>query len=239
MSQFDWDIAYIKGDNNCIADALSCWPLTKLEWLPDHHEVWANTAVNMVLSVITDAAVLANIQLGYKSDPFCQKQKWLGSETSMVYGILDHGWLFSIIMTYRKTCSTFHTTAWAILDLKSICHPLRLLLLAQYVVWSWNGLYSWMHQLSKEQIEDNQTCGTITPFTCIWQKGGWCGNQFDWTIIFGQWIWHDLLHGQPTWIEHPVSPNCYYINCWKNGFTLLWPLVLWKWAADNNHVWLQ
>ena len=73
MSQFDLDIAYIKGEDNCVADALSCLPPTESEQSPDYHEVWANTHVGAVLLITTDAAVLANIVVEYKTDPFCQK----------------------------------------------------------------------------------------------------------------------------------------------------------------------
>ena len=48
MSQFDLDIAYIKGEDNC-------------------------AHVGAVLSITTDAAVLADIVMGYKMDLFCQK----------------------------------------------------------------------------------------------------------------------------------------------------------------------
>ena len=69
----DLDIAYIKGEDNCVADALSHLLPTKTERGPDYHEVWASAHVGAVLSITTDAAVLADIIMGYKMDPFCQK----------------------------------------------------------------------------------------------------------------------------------------------------------------------
>ena len=64
---------YIKGEDNCVADALSRLPPTESEHCPDYHGVWANTHVGAVLSITTDAAVLSDIVVGYKTDPFCQK----------------------------------------------------------------------------------------------------------------------------------------------------------------------
>ena len=73
LSQLDLDIAYIKGEDNCVADALSRLLPTKTERGPDYHEVWASAHVGAVLLITTDAMVLADIIMGYKTDPFCEK----------------------------------------------------------------------------------------------------------------------------------------------------------------------
>ena len=69
MSQFDLDITYIKCEDNCVADALSHLPPTESKQSPDYHEVWANAHVGAVLLITTDTAVLADIVVGYKTDP--------------------------------------------------------------------------------------------------------------------------------------------------------------------------
>ena len=73
MLQFDMQIVYIKGEDNCVADVLSQLPLTEVEQTPDYHEVWANPSVNTILTLTTNDAVLADILAGYKTDPFCTK----------------------------------------------------------------------------------------------------------------------------------------------------------------------
>ena len=48
MSQFDLDIVYIKGEDNCVANALLHLLLTESKQSPDYHKVWANTHVGVV-----------------------------------------------------------------------------------------------------------------------------------------------------------------------------------------------
>ena len=67
-------IVYIKGEDNCITDALS--------WLPENcfkdrhpeqmapHEHWKNT-ISAVLSITSDQKVLVSIESGYNLDPYC------------------------------------------------------------------------------------------------------------------------------------------------------------------------
>ena len=60
-------------------------PPTETEQCPDYHEVWANAHVGAVLSITTDAVVLADIIMGYKMYPFCQKL--VESETTGVKNV--------------------------------------------------------------------------------------------------------------------------------------------------------
>ena len=73
MSQFDMDIAYNKGDENCVTNALSWLPPPKLDQTPHYHNVWANPSINAILTLTTNKAVLADIIAGYQTDPFCTK----------------------------------------------------------------------------------------------------------------------------------------------------------------------
>ena len=87
MSQFDMDIAYIKGEDNCVVDALSRLPLDEIEMAMDYHNIWADSLINAVLALSTDTAVLADIHAGYKVNTFCTKL--LDSETTGVKKIDD------------------------------------------------------------------------------------------------------------------------------------------------------
>src|ERR1700683_5086426 len=78
MSQYDFSFVYIPGEDNTIADALSCLPpnifLNEHDSPPQPHTIWSSPhAVSAVLSLSADAAILANITAGYKSDDFCVK----------------------------------------------------------------------------------------------------------------------------------------------------------------------
>ena len=85
MSQFEMEITYIKGDDNCVDDTLLQLPLDEDECMPDYHEVWARQMVSTVLAVATHYAVLADIHAGYLTDSFCQKL--MNSETTGIRNI--------------------------------------------------------------------------------------------------------------------------------------------------------
>ncbi len=83
MSQFEMTISYIKGEDNCIADALSCLPpddspVTDSD--PDEISSWKDwlaqnmtSSVNATLSISSDSKMLDTIHDGYKNDDFCTK----------------------------------------------------------------------------------------------------------------------------------------------------------------------
>jgi len=122
MSQFDMDIAYIKGEDNCVADALSRLPPLEVENIMK----LADSSVNAVLSLATDAAVLADIRAGYDVDPFCTKlvdSDTTGVKISMDFGILARDWLFHVLKTFRRIYFASRTTVWVILE------PIKLTLL--------------------------------------------------------------------------------------------------------------
>ncbi len=84
MSQYDFSISYICGEDNTVADALSCLPVTEPEPVSDAdpNEVQLNnwsqwsgsdSSVNAVLNIEIHKHILDDIKLGYTEDPFCKK----------------------------------------------------------------------------------------------------------------------------------------------------------------------
>ncbi len=81
MSQFEMTISYIKGEDNCAADALSQLPpddslVTDSD--PEEISSWKewlaqNTmnSVNATLSISSDNKMLDTIKSGYAKDDFC------------------------------------------------------------------------------------------------------------------------------------------------------------------------
>jgi hypothetical protein len=81
MSQFDMSIMYIKGEDNMVADALSCLPPDSLPITDGEPRVpltnwatWAHaSSVNAILMVDADSKFLCLIEDGYQTDEFCKK----------------------------------------------------------------------------------------------------------------------------------------------------------------------
>lgn len=76
LSQFDMTIVYIRGEDNTVADALSCVPIDAFpsEKAMPAFEVWnPENAVNVVMQLVADESVLAAIKAGYKDDDFCKR----------------------------------------------------------------------------------------------------------------------------------------------------------------------
>ena len=65
LADYTFDIRYIRGTENTVADALSR--------RPDDHLVPVTTAVATVMSVSVDAALLESIKAGYGNDKFAQR----------------------------------------------------------------------------------------------------------------------------------------------------------------------
>ena len=77
MLQYEMDIIYIHGEDNCVADTLSHIPEgafpgeeTSSSTPLTPHEAWRHT-IGTVLSIMTDLSVLESIKAGYLSDNFC------------------------------------------------------------------------------------------------------------------------------------------------------------------------
>jgi hypothetical protein len=80
MSQFEIKIIYIKGEDNTVADALSCLPDDLSDPISDaadeltpNYKAWRVTASASILTITADTKLLNDIKLGYTSDPFCIK----------------------------------------------------------------------------------------------------------------------------------------------------------------------
>jgi len=84
LSQFDMNIHYIHGEDNTVADALSCLPEDPSETVSEDVDVsdspvcWDNwltvvNSYNVILTITADESFLHDVQLGYKTDEFCQK----------------------------------------------------------------------------------------------------------------------------------------------------------------------
>jgi hypothetical protein len=72
MSQYDMQIIYIRGEDNTVADALSCvapnaFPEEQTDLEP--HALWSSSCA--VLSIEADKQILRDIKLGYEQDSFC------------------------------------------------------------------------------------------------------------------------------------------------------------------------
>lgn len=77
LSQYDFQIIYIPGEANSVADTLSHVPP---DAFPDelHHQlsahvIWSDQTINAILQVTTDHSILKDIQNGYLNDDFCKK----------------------------------------------------------------------------------------------------------------------------------------------------------------------
>ena len=72
LSQYDYTITYIKGEDNTVADTMSCLPDDSMtnSPLPTDPD---NILLASVFSIATDNKVLQMIKDEYKLDPFCVK----------------------------------------------------------------------------------------------------------------------------------------------------------------------
>lgn len=77
LSQYDFNIVYIPGEDNTVADALSQVPPDAYPGESNTesslHSIWSSVSVNSVLRITTDISVLQNIKAGYLHDKFCKK----------------------------------------------------------------------------------------------------------------------------------------------------------------------
>ena len=72
LSQYDYNIVYIPGEDNCVADALSRLPDDPLfdYMLPAETD---HGLLGAVFSITADDSLLKHILRGYREDPFCVK----------------------------------------------------------------------------------------------------------------------------------------------------------------------
>jgi hypothetical protein len=100
ISQYDMDLLYIRGEDNCVADTLSRLPSGSF---PDErgtteepfHTTWGQfNTVGAMLTITTDAKLLEAIRKGYLTDSFCKKITASHSNTpgiTMANGLLYAG----------------------------------------------------------------------------------------------------------------------------------------------------
>ena len=77
MLQYDIEITYIWGEDNCIADALSRFPINTYpneKDLPiEPHALWSHKSsipIAAILQISMDTCILNDIKKGYKEDKF-------------------------------------------------------------------------------------------------------------------------------------------------------------------------
>jgi hypothetical protein len=79
MLQYNMTIAYIKGEDNTVANALSCLPQgvfadKRKPGSTAPHTAWAKVnTVGMVLTSVADSSILNDIKNGHRTDRFCKK----------------------------------------------------------------------------------------------------------------------------------------------------------------------
>lgn len=96
MSQYDFTICYIHGEDNTVADALSRLPPSTYpdeKPAPPLHESWRSPPVGAILSIAADASFLDSIREGYLHDKF--SEKFISAKKS-VYGIQESNGLWYI-----------------------------------------------------------------------------------------------------------------------------------------------
>jgi hypothetical protein len=93
LSQYDFTIVYIPGEDNTVADALSRVPP---DAFPDEklsETEWSRNSINAILSISTDENILKSIKEGYTVDPFCKK---LITNGTSVHGVTERNGLWYI-----------------------------------------------------------------------------------------------------------------------------------------------
>jgi hypothetical protein len=97
MSQFEVHIQYIKGEDNTVADALSCLPTDKSKTVeePAHNfNAWlANNSINVTMLISANTKFLADMKAGYLHDSFTKKLLKLQSD---VLGIHEDSGLWYV-----------------------------------------------------------------------------------------------------------------------------------------------
>jgi hypothetical protein len=131
LSQFDMTIMYICGEDNTVADALSCLPNdiadtntcynVEVSDPPLYWNSWLKQCtINTVLTISADKSFLQDIKSGYEHDDFCKKLSTVdcsisGINLSTTCGILVISLLFPAMGLFTRIYSTLLTTLWVTL----------------------------------------------------------------------------------------------------------------------------
>lgn len=141
-SQYEMKIVYIRGEDNCVADMLSCLPNN---CFPDEHpdttlpyKHWKQP-IGVVLSIKSDRSVLSSIKSSYNQDVFCQ---CLSKNTVPGAQFINRLWYICDRLIIPQVGD------WPFRRRQILCFTLRCLLLTQHVVRPGKGLCTIMHRLS-------------------------------------------------------------------------------------------
>ena len=177
MSQYEMKFVYIKGEDNCVADALSHLPKNCFQDehpnTPAPHEHW-KWLIDLHCTINQNQLVCASFNKGRIQiwSFLCSSgQKWYPWGSVHQWALVHWG-LFGYSSHKGPPWKPVSSGTWLIRPFQSwqILHlPTQHLLLTQHADQSWKILCSFVQQLPKEQVKNNETPWTTPPIANPWQ----------------------------------------------------------------------